>query len=686
MVDLYIPVPPPTAVPPLKPTTPSSPVPVPPLPPSPPVILPIEQDFIGAQDVTTFAEDHAATADSYIQQLGTLALSLVPPVITPVYPINTLGPAVTVPAPPVVEPIVWSAPPIPAAFNAQLAITDVFPLFTATPPTINFPNAPPQPFLVEPGAPAIDTNFTYPTVSVDLPAPPSLLSLQTYAFGGVTLPTLSATAPVLTIVSPGIVDYIPNAPYTDALLSEMQATLLQRLDIGNTGTNTGLPPAIEENIWNREREREMKQAGDAIAALDRMETMGYAFPPGVFIDAQIKIQTELAFVLVGSSRDIAVAQAKLEQDNIKMALDSATQLEGKLIDYANQTEQRRFETCKYMTDAGVAIYNAQIQAFTAQVAVYRATIDIYNAKIQGQMALVAAYRAELEAEMVKVQMNTALVQQYKVEVDAALASIEVFKGEIQIIQVEAQVESLKVQIFGQEVAAYAAQINAYTANVEAYKALLQGEQVKEQVFGTQADVFSTQVTAVAKEIDENIAVYKAQLDAYVAEYEGYKALVVGQSAQVQAIAAQNEATARIYASEVSGTSAYNDAIIKEWQAALDEALQATQVGVSAANMNAQLYMTAKSIATDAAKVGAQVEAQIAASALGSVTWASHRARQDNVNFGSSSSWQVSRSDVTEFINSNQTSNSASQTASNIGESQESVSQSNNTNLNIASTE
>jgi hypothetical protein len=103
-------------------------------------------------------------------------------------------------------------------------------------------------------------------------------------------------------------------------------------------------------------------------------------------------------------------------------------------------------------------------------------------------------------------------------------------------------------------------------------------------------------------------------------------------------------------------------------------------------MNAQLYMTAKSIATDAAKVGAQVEAQIAASALGSVTWASHRARQDNVNFGSSSSWQVSRSDVTEFINSNQTSNSASQTASNIGESQESVSQSNNTNLNIASTE
>lgn len=651
-----------------------------------PIILPIESDFLGAQDTTNFAEQHATVADQFIAELGQLAQAIVPPTITPVFPTNTNAPAISVPPPPSVDPIVYTPPPVPAPFTGTLTINDMFPNFTAGPPSLIFPNAPTPAFGMSPQQPAINTNFVYPTVSVDLPAAPALLSLDILKFNGVTLPTLSATAPVMTAVAPSIVQYIPNAPYTDALLSELTLTLKERLDIGLTGTNTGLPPSVEKNIWDRAREREFKAAGDAIVALDRMEGMGYSFPPGAFTDAQIKIQTELAYATLGLSRDIAIKQAELEQTNIKMAIESATAIESKLIDYANQTEQRVFEAAKYATDAGVAIYNAQVQAFAQLVNVYRAAIDIYVAQIQGAKLTVEIYQAELDAEKIKVDMNTALVQQYQVMVNAALASIQVFEGEIQIVKTQAEIEQLKVSIYGQEVQAYVAQINAFTAETEAYKAQIEAEQTKENVYATQAQVFKTEVEAVVAEINANVAVFKARLDEKTEEYDAYKAQVQGQTAQVEALAAQNKAVADIYTAEVSGSSAYNEALIKAYQVALDEAIQITQIGVAAAQANAQLYLTTKSIATDAAKVGAQVEAQIAASALGTVTWATHRARQDNVSYSNQNSGSVA-------YNTNATNEAISTEANNTAKNQnttiESITQdsvSNNTNHNISSVE
>jgi hypothetical protein len=648
-----------------------------------PALLPIENDFAAALQTTDFADQHASEADAFIAQLGVLAASIVPPVITPQFPTNTNSPAIYPQTPPTLEPIVYEPPDIPAPFTGMLTVQDVFPEFTAAPPQLLFPNAPSQPLYTTPTQPGLDTNFVYPTVDVVLPAPPDLLSISTYQFDGVTIPTLSATAPVLTAVAPNVTQYVPNAPYTDALLQEVISTLQDRI---NNGTNTGLPPAIEQNLWDRAREREYKQQSDALAALDRMETLGYAFPPGVYIDAQIKIQTESNYTIAGLERDIAIKQAELIHEDIVKALDTATAIESKLIDYANQTEQRRFETSRYITEAGVSVYNSQVQAYSALVQTYRVAVEIYQAQIQGQLAIVEAYKAEIAAEQLKAEINTSLVQQYKVQVDAALASIQVFQGEIEIVKTQAEVEQLKVSIFGEEVRAYATQINAYTAQVEAYKALLSAEQTKEQVYATQAEVFSTEVSAISKEIDANVEIFKAQLAAKTEEYDAYRAQVESQAEQVKAIAAMNNSTAAIYSAEVSGVSSYNDAIIKAWQASIDEAIHVTQIGVSAAQANAQMYLTVAGIATDAAKVGAQVEAQIAASALGAVTYATHRARQDSVGISASQSAGVSNSNSTTLVASNSTSMSSSATTSDNETDSSTTSSSTAFNHNISSVE
>jgi hypothetical protein len=61
-----------------------------------------------------------------------------------------------------------------------------------------------------PDAPGIDITSTSPTWTVNLPAPPSLLSISVSPFGGVNIPTLDVTIPELTIDAPSIREYVPG--------------------------------------------------------------------------------------------------------------------------------------------------------------------------------------------------------------------------------------------------------------------------------------------------------------------------------------------------------------------------------------------------------------------------------------------------------------------------------------------
>lgn len=617
--------------------------------PTPPSFLQIEADFQQAYSTTDFAQQHASVADAYIAKMGELAAALVPPVINPQFPINPNAPSISTPAAPSLLPIDYVAPVTPAPFTGTLDLTgDDFPSFDATPPSLIFPNAPtPDVIGSLPVTPSVDLNFTYPTVDVELPAAPGLISINVPSFDGVTFPTFDAEAPVINLVAPQIVQYVPNAPYTDALLSGLISECQTRIATGVTGTNTGLPAIVEENLWNRGRDRDAKQLRDDLDGLQRMETMGYAMPPGVFIDNQIKIRMEYGEKNYGTSREIMIKQAELEQENIKNAMSIATQIESKLIDYANLAEQRRFDACKYVTDAGVQIYNAGVQAYSARVQGYRAAVDVYTAQISGARAIVEIYSAEIQAEKLKVDANTAIIEQYKAMVEAAMASIQVFEGEIKLVQLRADIEKTKVDIYGEQIKAYAATVNVFTSEVEAYKAQISAESEKEQIYSTQAQVYGTLVDATYKTITAKIETFKAELAEKTEEYDAFKALVESQAENVKAIAAANSSTADIYRAEVTGTSAYNEAMIKEWEAINTLTVQIQQVYTSAAEANGKMYLTAKSVATDAAKVGAQVEAQIAASGLGAVTWATHRSRQDNnsrsisANYGQSASVSAS---------------------------------------------
>lgn len=595
-------------------------------------------DFV---DYNAIANGQVDAAHNFSVTLANAAAAIVPPVITPEFPVGPSAPAQITTTPPELQQIVWTSPAIPASFTGSVDVSDILPEpFDENPPVLSFPAAPAAFSELAPTNPGVDFTYVDPGLNVELPAAPELLSLNVVTFDGLNLPTIDPDAiPTLTLVAPSIREYVPGAQYTSQLLTSVTSFLQDIVTNGGTGLN----PNVETAIWDRGREREAIARNNALKDLDKMEELGFMLPPGVYTDMRTKIVTESEAQERGLSREIMIKQAELAYQAGKDYLAQAVVLEAKNMDIANAVEDRLFAATKYATEAGISIYNAQVQAYAAYLEAYKTKVQIYVAQVQAQLGLVEVYKAEIQAELAKAQINQTLVDQYKASIDAALSAVEIYKAQIQGIQVKAEIEKTKIEAFGEEVRAYGAKVNAYTAGVEGYRASLEAEDTKQKVYQSSVEAFSARVGAFAKEVDARVAIYRGNLDAWLGQWEGYKAQIAGEASKAQAISSVNQSLSAEYQAEVTAVTSFNEVLTKQWQAVLDQNQQVARIGIDAAKANAELYVTTRSLAVDAAKVGAQVSAQIAASALNAFNW--------STSFNNSRAWSGSESEANDFSSS-----------------------------------
>lgn len=603
---------------------------------NPPVYGSSTQMFSLAAQLVTSTEQFAANLED---------INLVAPVIEPGFPTVAAAPSLQTAGQPQLQQVTWNVPAQPGPFTGTLNINSLIPgPFSGLAPTLSFPSAPAGFNTSVPTSPPIDLNFTYPTPSVTLPNTPALLTLDTVNFNPLNIPTFNVNVPTLNVSAPSVIPYTEGPGWTSSLLTQLESDLQDAL---SEGAGTGLPGPIEDNLWGRAAEREYRQTANALDEVERMESLGYAFPPGVYIDARVRMQTELANTMAGLSRDIAWKQADLTLQNIIAARQNATVLESKFIDYTNEVNQRAFESAKYLTESAIALYNAEVQAYGVSLKGYEVQAEVYDTQLKGIQAQIQQLQAQIQFEETKAGINTALVSQYKTEVDAALAIVQIYELQIKIIQTQAEIEKIKVDVFGAQIQAYVGQIQAFSAQVEAYKAQAETQGVIENVYKTQVDAYVATVQAGVAEADALVKQYEGQIEAYKAQLSGYTASLQAMVEQARAASLYNQSQAQVFSAEVQAVSSYNGTLTAQWQAVLNEQLQITQIGVAAAKANGDMYIATRGLAEDAAKVGAQVNAQLGAAALGAIHWAS----TSNWSTSGSTSQQFSFSNIMETIQS-----------------------------------
>lgn len=570
----------------------------------------------------------------------------------PFEPFTEVDPTISLPSAPVINygvlPVVPDVASIDMPLAPDIATIDTPSYLSVTVPGfagVNLPDAP-----------------TVPSI-----ATPSYLTLTTPSFAGVNLREdyLSKLddIPTLELVAPTPYSYSPGPQYASALLDSLKAVLAQRMTGG-----TGLAPAVEQAIWDRARSRETQIALANEAEIMRgSEAMGFHLPTGALAAQLREAQRNYYDKLSGVSRDVAIKQAELEQENLKQTIAAGMEMEGRLIDYSYKLEQMTFEAAKTAADSAIQTYNAQVDNFKALVTAYQTYADAYDSIIKGEMAKVDAYKAQVDAEQAKAGMNSAMVEQYKAEVDASKigvdiyrsqlegerAKVDVYKAQIEGEQAKAAVNNTMVQQYkaaieagmskveiyraqlggaaalmelerakiaaaGEQIRGYVAQVNAETAKVEGFKASVQAEVAKVDIYKTKADVFVAVSGVEIERAKAKVSRFNALAQAKTAEWESYRTAIQGESARVEAEGSIFRSKVDVYRASAIASEAQANMNARMWESNIRQYEAGQQLTIQTAKINGDFSLQASNARLDAAKVGAQVYAQLTSSAYGMI--------------------------------------------------------------------
>lgn len=604
-------------------------------------------DNVRLPDITSLTNRLLTDAESALDRMERLAflpleLTFTIPHWNGVSPPPTLT-GVTLPT---MKDITFTPADAPAQNFGSLDVSDILiPILTDQPPTLAFGTMPARDYGDAPTKPLIDLNLVVPAApTISLPDKPALMSISDIPFDGVTLPTFDATEPTLNLVAPALTPFVEPPGYVSPMLDALRADIMRAMSDGDW---TGLPGAIEQGLWDREREREAIAQAQALADLDKMEKTGFAIAPGVFVDARLKITLETNAKIVGLSREIMIKQAELHLANIMKMRELGVTLEGKLMDLFNQVAARALEAAKYTTQAQVEVYNAGVRAYAAQLEGFKARATVYEVQLRGALAVVEVFKARVDAEKAKAEINHSLVAAYKTEVEAAMAYVEIFKAQLQAVQIEAQLQKTKVEAYGEEVRAFTARVGAYTAQVEGYKTGVQAQAVGMDAYKSRVDAYRAQVGAGVEQMRARIEAFRGKISGYEAQVVGFKADLDGRLAVVKATEAWNSTRVEAFRAQVQGVSSYNDAITKQWQAGADVQVKSYELGVKVAETEMRMAATKLGLTSEMMRAYGQVAGQLGAAALNAVhygvnlSWS--QAESWAQSYGTSESHSVSES-------------------------------------------
>jgi hypothetical protein len=521
----------------------------------------------------------------------------------------------SLPSVPTMPTIAFAAPTAPgewALAEPTITVDD----FTELAPTLDLPIAPTVSYGTAPTIPSI-TDVTIPDApTLAAVAVPTYLGLSTPTFGGVDLHTDYLTKleniPTLDLVAPTPYSYALGQEYASTLLSNLKATLNNRLSGG-----TGLPAAVEQAIWDRARSRETQSAlANEAEVMRTSEAMGFQLPSGVLAAQLREAQQAYYDKLSGLSRDVAIKQAELEQENLKQTIAAGMDLEGKLIDYSLKLEQIAFDSAKTAADNAIQSYNAQVEQFKALLSAYNTYAVAYKTIMDAELSKVEVYKAELQAEQTKAQVNNSLVQQYKAQIEAGLAYVEIYKAQVGAANTLIQLEQAKIGAAGEQIRAYVAQVNAETSKVEAYKAGVQAEATKVEVYRVKAQAFSAKTGAQAEKARAEISRYTALAQAKEAQWRGYTAQVEAERSRIAALGTQSTALLEGYKAGAAAVETEAGMHTKVWETQIRQYEASQNIAIQAAKINGDFTIQTNNARLDAAKAGTQVYAQLTSSAYG----------------------------------------------------------------------
>jgi hypothetical protein len=165
--------------------------------------------------------------------------------------------------------------------------------------------------------------------------------------------------------------YVTYYPLASDAFDEATNWLVNTITVGGTG----ISPAVEDQIWQRGRDRVIAD-GQRVEnqTLDGFAGRGFSIPPGALVASLQSVRFEQLLKTQEFSRDVAIKQADIEVENLRFAIDKA--IDSRMRAMSAASDYIRALMTGPDTAARVASLNSD-----AQARMLGATADLYRARL-----------------------------------------------------------------------------------------------------------------------------------------------------------------------------------------------------------------------------------------------------------------------------------------------------------------
>ena len=429
------------------------------------------------------------------------------------------------------------------------------PVFTSVAPHLDLPAAPAATMPVAPGSPP---EFHLPTLpeppQLRLPDAPQIQGFELDALPEVSLPRFESTLPVDTLVAPTAQFAFAESPYQSALLDASRAKLLRDLVDGGYGIEVH----DEESLWQRARERELRNAeGEIRIAVRETAAQGFLFPPGA-LAATIGRKRQAAMEKMSSlSRDIALKRADLYVDNRKFTFQAVHECEQMLIAYWGAMMERALNAEKAVVETAFKTYEALRSKAQYRLDSYRAEAEVYQTVLRAALSSLEVYKLRIEGKQLDLEAQKAHVEIYRSQIENVQAAMNLYRTRLEGVRIIGDIEQMKLAAFKSSVEAYTAQVGAKNAEFSLYDARVKGELAKLNVFQSELDAYGKQVSAYGvrqqalhTELESRLAPARLKLEKYRTDIEKYSADLKAAQAGAQLVSMKYDTAMRGFEADV----------------------------------------------------------------------------------------------------------------------------------------
>lgn len=455
---------------------------------------------------------------------------------------------------------------LPAAPTLDVPSSDT-PTLDAVAPTLSMPTLPGPLTAVAPSdQPSIESPALPDAPTYVLPPVPTFEEFGIPDAPGFSLPTFSAQAPANLLNPPTAQFSYVDPGYTSQLQDPLIAKLLS--DLVNGGY--GIDPNDETMLWFRARDRAAQEGRTRVKEVQRRHAAtAFPMPQGAYYAAIEEAEEEALKALSEANRDIALKRADLYVENRRFTIQEVRSYEQVLISLYNATQERALNYSKAVVEMGIAIYDASVRNYNAQLDAYKTEATVFESKIRAELAKTEIYRAQIQAQLARVEFNKAKIEQFRAQLEAIQITVDLYKSRLAAANVFMDVQRAKLAVFQSEVQNYATLVGAKESEYRAYLAGVQGQLGAVDLYRSQIQAYNAKIeglrSAASIKLQANEALlqqYRTAVTQYTEQLRAFQQRLSGRldEARVQGLLYTTEVDAyRAYTSTLTTTAAnYNE--------------------------------------------------------------------------------------------------------------------------------